>query len=389
MTGSRLLASVLILTVVAPLAIIGCSSGDDQTGQPSDDPIKLGLVAPLSGSVAFDGQEQAKGARLAVKVINEEGGLLGRPVELIEADGECSPAVSVSAAEKLIVQDGVVAMGGAFCSHATKAVFPVLEEYQVAMVNNISSDPSLTDPGSDWFFRTKVHNGIRSKYFSKFIAEDLEAEVVAMLAVNDDFGRSGVSSHKDVLEDYGVSVPIVEYFEHGETNFQAVLTRIKNSGADTLFLVAEVQDGAMIMKQFYELGLDIPVASIGSLATPQFFELAGETAEGIYTAECYADGIDNPINQQFIEDFRAEYGCDPGNYNNAGYIEIWTIIEAIKLAQSTDPVAIRDALEQVDYQSSIGRVTFDDNHQARTHLYITKNQDGQAVLVAEIDTSGD
>ncbi len=349
-------------------------------------PIKIGVVHPLSGTIAMEGNECLRGAQFAAKLFNDAGGLDGRKVEIVAADTKGTPVESVNAAEKLITADKVVALCGAFTSGSTRALFPILERHGVLMTNNVSSDQTLTNPGNPWFFRTKVGNDHRAMFFGKFIAVNLKATSVAMLAVNDDFGRTAVASHKDVFIKYGVKVPIIEYFEHGETNFQAVMTKIKNSGANALFLVSEVQDGAMIMRQYYDSGLKMPVVTVGSMATPEFFKLAGKNADGIYTAECYADGIDNPVNLAFVEAFRKEYKYDPGNYALSGYMEAKAIIEAIKLAKSDNPVKIRDAMRKVSYDSPIGHVSFDENGQAHTNLYITVNKNGKAITVAEWDS---
>lgn len=379
-------SAILLVVLMIVVLFSGCNSGEEKKPAAANDPIKIGFVHPLSGTIAMEGNECLKGAKFAVKEFNDAGGLNGRKAEIVSADSKGVPMESVNAAEKVIINDKVVALCGAFTSTATRAIFPVLEKHQVIMTNNVSSDPTLTNPGHPWFFRTKVGNDHRSEFFGKFIATNLKAKKVAMLAVNDDFGRTGSATHKKIFEENGVTVPIVEFFEHGETNFQAVMTKIKNSGCDTLFLVAEVQDGAMVMKTYYELGMNVPVVSIGSLATPEFFKLAGKNAEGIYNAECYADGLDNPVNNKFMEAFNKEYGYLPGNYGLSGYMEAKAILEAIKIAGSAEPLKIRDAMKKVDFESPIGRVKFDDNGQAHTHLYITINKDNKAVLVAEWDS---
>ncbi len=349
-------------------------------------PIKIGVVHPLSGTIAMEGHECLRGAQFAAKLFNDAGGLDGRKAEIVAADSKGTPVESVNAAEKLITSDKVVALCGAFTSGATRAIFPILERHGILMTNNVSSDQTLTNPGHPWFFRTKVGNDHRSMFFGKFIAVNLNAKSVAMLAVNDDFGRTAVASHKDVFLQHGVKIPIIEYFEHGEMNFQAVMTKIKNSGADALFLVAEVQDGAMIMRQYYETGLKMPVVTVGSLATPEFFKLAGRNAEGIYTAECYADGIDNPVNLEFVEAWKKQYKYEPGNYALSGYMEAKAILEAIKLSKSDNPTKIRDAMRKVSYDSPIGHVSFDENGQAHTNLYITLNKNGKAIMIAEWDS---
>ena len=160
--------------------------------------IPVGLVAPISGSVALDGQQEVAGAQFAVDRFNKAGRLGGKKIQLFIEDGECKPASSTAAAEKLITQNKVVALAGAFCSSATKSVQPISEKYGVPFVNGISADPSLTKPMRPWFFRTKIHNGLRANYYSKFIGEGLQLKKLVALAVDDDFGRSAISSFTPV-----------------------------------------------------------------------------------------------------------------------------------------------------------------------------------------------
>src|SRR5258708_2502441 len=115
--------------------------------------VKIGLIEPLTGGVAFDGASFVKGAQLAGRQINDAGGVLGKKLELVVADGVCKPADSVSAAEKLITSDKVPVMIGAFCSGATQAVMPVAERSKVPLVTGTSSLPKLTETGNKWFFR--------------------------------------------------------------------------------------------------------------------------------------------------------------------------------------------------------------------------------------------
>lgn len=355
----------------------------------SADTIPVGLVAPTSGSVALDGQQEVAGARFAVEEFNKAGGLGGKKIELLVEDGECKPASSTAAAEKLITRNQIVALAGAFCSSATKAVQPIVEKYNVPMVNGISSDPSLTNPTRPWFFRTKIHNGIRAKYYAKFIAEDLKLKKLAALAVDDDFGRSALAAFTPVLKQYGADFVLVRHFKHGEVNYISMLNAAKNAGADGLFLVGEVQDGALIMKQYHQLGMKLPVIALGSFNTPEFFKVAGAAAEGIHNAEVWGYGVDNPAAKRFVAAWQAQNKDYPGLYAVSGYVEMQTIIEALKKAGGDDRAKLKAALESLSWDSPIGSIKFDENHQARTLMFVTKNKGGLGAVTNTYDTSKD
>jgi branched-chain amino acid transport system substrate-binding protein len=351
--------------------------------------IPIGLMAPTSGSVALDGQQEVAGAQFAVEQFNKAGRLGNKKVQLVVEDGECKPASSTAAAEKLITQNKVVAFAGAFCSSATKSVQPISEKYGVALVNGISSDPSLTDPLRPWFFRTKIHNGLRAKYYSKFISEVLHLRKLVAIAVDDDFGRSAITSFTPLLKQDGTEFALVRYFKHGEVNYISMLNAVKSSGADGIFLVGEAQDGALIMKQSKQLGLDLPVVAVGSFNTPEFFNMAGAVAEGVYNAEVWGSGVDYPGAQDFIEAWQKAKGAYPGLYAMSGYVEVTAILEALAKAGDGDREKIRSALESLDWVSPIGSIKFDANHQSHTLMFVTKNEDGKGVVQKTYDTSRD
>jgi branched-chain amino acid transport system substrate-binding protein len=351
--------------------------------------IPIGLVAPTSGSVALDGQQEVAGAQFAVDQFNKAGRLGGKKIQLFVEDGECKPASSTAAAEKLITQNKVVALAGAFCSSATKSVQPISEKYEVSFVNGISADPSLTNPVRPWFFRTKIHNGLRANYYSRFIGETLHLKKLVALAVDDDFGRSAITSFTPVLKQYGTEFTVVRYFKHGEVNYISMLNAVKTSGADGIFIVGEAQDGALIMKQYKQIGLDLPVAGVGSFNTPEFFNMAGPDADGVYNAEVWGSGVDYPGAQNFIAAWQKSKGAYPGLYAMSGYVETTAILEAVAKVGDGDKEKIKGALESLDWESPIGPIRFDANHQAHTLMFVTKNEAGKGVVQKTYDTSRD
>lgn len=369
------LASLTVLLSVAPAA--------------AQEIIPIGLVAPTSGSVALDGQQEVAGAQFAVDQFNKAGRLGSKKVQLFVEDGECKPASSTAAAEKLITQNNVAALAGAFCSSATKSIQPISEKYGVSFVNGISSDPSLTDPMRPWFFRTKIHNGLRAKYYSKFISEGLHLKKLVALAVDDDFGRSAITSFTPIMKQDGTEFALVRYFKHGEVNYISMLNSVKSSGADGIFLVGEAQDGALIMKQYKQLGLNLPVVAVGSFNTPEFFNMAGANAEGVYNAEVWGSGVDYAGAQDFIGAWQKSKGAYPGLYAMSGYVEMTAILEAVAKAGDGDREKIKGALEKLDWLSPIGPIKFDANHQAHTLMFVTKNEAGKGVVQKTYDTSRD
>lgn len=322
--------------------------------------VKIGVIEPLTGSVAYNGLASVNGAKLAVEQRNAAGGVLGRKIELVIEDGQCRPANSVNAAEKLVQRDKVVALQGAFCSSATAAVMPVAEKYKVPFVTGVSSKADLTEKGMQYFFRSAETDRLMSKTFSKILADKLQLKTVAYIGVNDDWGRGGVEDFSKDLEALGVKTVMKEYFDHGATDFYTLLTKLRASKADGVFVAAETQDGSILVKQFKEFGLKTKIFGVGSWATSDFIGLTGDASEGIYAAVPYASSLPNERNKAFVEQYSKAYKEKPGKYGAAGYNAMNIMLDAVQRAGKAEPEAIRDALRKTDYAAPNGRYRFTD-----------------------------
>ena len=330
----------------------------------AQDTIKIGLIQPLTGSVAYNGIADVNGSKLAVEERNKAGGVLGKKIELVIEDGQCKPANSINAAEKLIQKDKVVALSGAFCSSATAAIMPVAERYKMPLITGVSSKADLTEKGSKYFFRAAETDALLSRAFAKILANDLKLKNVAYVGVNDDWGRGGVEEFSRDLSAAGVKTAAKEYFDHGTTDFYTLLTKLRASNADAIFVAAETQDGSILVKQIKELGLKAKVFGVGSWATADFIGLAGPAAEGIYAAVPYVSTMPSPRNQAFVKNYSARYKEQPGKYGNAGYNAINILMDAIARAGSTDAEKIRTALAGTNYEAPNGNYRFTGKGQA-------------------------
>ncbi|GAA5119106.1 ABC transporter substrate-binding protein [Alloalcanivorax gelatiniphagus] len=342
-----------ILAPIMATALLACAPALQ-----AQDTVKIGLIQPLTGSVAYNGTADANGARLAVKQRNAAGGILGKQVELIIEDGQCSPANSVNAAEKLIQRDQVVALVGAFCSSATSAVMPVAGKYKTPFLTGVSSEASLTEKGNPYFFRSAETDALLGQAFSRLIVDNLGLKKVAYIGVNDDWGRGSAKAFEQELSSHGVETTLVEYFNHGATDFYTLLTKLRGSGADGVFVAAETQDGSTLVKQIKQFGIDMDVFGVGSWATSDFIKITGEAAEGIYAAVPYVSNLPGERNQRFVEDYSAAYDHAPGKYAAAGYNSLNIMMDAIQRAGGTDADAIVDGLHATDYQAPNGRYRF-------------------------------
>jgi branched-chain amino acid transport system substrate-binding protein len=326
----------------------------------AQDTIKVGVIQPMTGSVADNGMAFINGAKLAVARQNAAGGVLGRKIELLIEDGQCQPANSVSAAQKLIEREKVPVLVGAFCSSATAAVMPLAEKNRIPLLTGVSSKADLTDKGMKYFFRSAETDRLMSQTFSKILADKLQLKNVAYIGVNDDWGRGSVEDFSNQLEKLGAKTVMKEYYEHGATDYYTLLTKLAASKADGVFVAAETQDGSILVKQLKELGVQAKLFGVGSWTTPEFINLAGPAADGIYAAVPYASSIPSERNKEFVGRYEAAYKTKPGKYSAAGYNALNIVMQAVTRAGKAEPQAIRDALYKTDYLAPNGHYRFTD-----------------------------
>jgi branched-chain amino acid transport system substrate-binding protein len=362
----RLLAGVLLLGVTAGAAL----------AQPQ--PVRVGVIEPQTGPVAFDGTSVIRGARLAADEINRAGGVLGRPLELVIADGACRPADSVAAAERLITAEKVSVLMGAFCSGATQAVMPIADRNRVPLVTGVSSLPALTEAGNRWFFRNAETDAMIATAFARGLVEETKAKTVAFLAVNDDWGRGTVSSFRSVFDKLNVKTSLSEFFDHHASDFYTPLTRIRSARPDLVIVVAETQAAATLVKQARELRLPSKIFGVGAWTTPTFLNLVGPAANGLLAGVAYTANAPGERNAAFVRDYRAMHDEDPGKYSASGYTTMNIIAQAIQRAGSTDAAAVQAALEQTDYTGPTGNLRFDGKHQIYgLQLYVVEIESGK------------
>ena len=353
------------------------------------EPIKIGLIDPLSGPIAYDGQSVVNGAKLAAEEINKKGGLLGgRPIELIIEDGQGMPAQSLAAAEKLINRDKVVALMGCYRSSASLAVQPIAEKNKIPMMSVVSSAPKLTEGGFKYYFRNTPKEAMLVDVAARYLITKLGIKKVSFLGPNDEWGRAGLEGWTEMIKKHGGQVVTADLFMTGETNYQPYLTKIKSINPDAMAVQAETLDGSMIFKQAKEMGLDITKIGSGPMASQKFMELAKDASEGIYSILPWVHTYDTPENKAFTENYSKRFPDRgiPDKYGAAGYDGIYVFAAAITKGGKADRESIRNGMTMVDVKTLQGTVKFDAKGQSHPLAFITQNKGSVPGVVGFLET---
>jgi branched-chain amino acid transport system substrate-binding protein len=362
-------------------------------GAAAQDTIKIGVTEPLTGAVAASGTYITNGARIAELVINRQGGVLGKKIELVVEDNKSNPKEAVSAAEKLILKDKVPVLMGAWSSTFTLAIMPKLIEYQVPMLVETSSSGKITTSGNPWIFRISPTSAMEAKVFAdKLAVFKPPIKKVDFLSVNNDFGRGAADEFKKALAAKGVQIGVSEVMTPETTDLSAQLTAIKQSAGDALIFTSGVEQTTLAIKQGTELRLTTRLITTGGSFPDQMLTQAGAGNMGSYHIlffnPWFPDTVTHPdVAKVFIDEWKKKDWEFAGLTEGfRGYDGISTIVAAIKLAGKAEPAAIQQAFWNTKLKGVNGDIAFikdgpagQESGQNVPNIYVVHLKDGKVM----------
>lgn len=364
-------------TVLALSAAMGLAIS---AGANAADAVKLGVIDPIKTLI---GKQNVEGAQLAADLINKDGGILGgRQVELVVYDTNFSPPEGVSAVQRLLTQDGVKVVVGEISSSVALAAIPVVESEDAIFIAAVPKHPDVTDSGYDKVFRVNSTTELDAQSFDKYLLEEIKPEKVALLAENSDFGQVTIDHMKEV---FGDKLVYFDSFGMQQSDFNAIVTNARSSGATMVCIVgSNMEQYGNILRALSELGFTGDRCLMPGILNSQGVEIAGEAAEGAFSAEIYLPSIDNELNKRFVTEFEAKHGRQPEKIEVLGFETVWIAAKAMDEAGTdTDTTKIADTIRAGTWATPRGDVTFDENGQASSgELVRIKVADGK-IVVAE------
>ncbi len=352
-------------------ALAGCS-------KTSGDTIKIGGVAPLSGSVAVYGVECKNGIDLAVEEINAAGGIAGKKVEFICEDDEGSPDKTVNAFKKLITKDGVKYVIGSLTSGCTQAITTLAQASKVIQIAPAATAPAITDAGN-YIFRTCFIDPFQGTVGGKFAAENLKTKRAAVLCDSGNDYSVGLSENfQKAFMANGGEIVALESYSTGDKDFNAQLTKIKNAKPDVVYLPDYYGTVALIAKQLRAQGINTPI--VGADGWDGLTANAGEEVLNGYYSNHYAEDSTEPAVQNLVKSFKAKYNKAPNSFAVLGYDSVYILKDAIEAAGTFDVEKVRDALEKTDGNYVTGHITFDEKRnpvKSAVMIEFVKGADGK------------
>ncbi|MHB1653802.1 MAG: ABC transporter substrate-binding protein [Desulfitobacteriaceae bacterium] len=385
MFRAKVTGVILVSALIASSFLTGC--GNQEAAKPAgggQKSVTVGAIFPLTGGSAYQGKSFKQATELAQAEINANGGINGMKLEVLFEDDKGTPAEGVNAAQKLITQNKVSAILGDFNSNVTMAVRGVTEREKVVQITPGSTADDITAPGHPYMFRNLMPNNFQGPELAKYATKKLNLQNVAILAENTDYGRTGAEQYKKTAESLGAKVPAVEYYNQGDKDFYAQLTKIKSLNPQGIFIAGLITEGAQILKQARDLGIKTQWLGLGGFTNDSFAKLSEGAAEGmIHVSYFEPDYKYFPDSKNFVEAYKKKFNENPDMYAANGYEAVYILAEAIKRAGSGDREKIREALSQIkDLPGICGPTTFDKNGQAAKGLVFVKIENGKRVPIA-------
>ncbi len=393
MIFQKSISRVFKLTAIAGLAL-GMNSTFAEVNTTglavTDDTVTVGILHSVTGTMAISETGSVQAEKLAIKQINEMGGVLGRQIEYIQEDGASDWPTFAEKSKKLLVNDKVAAVFGCWTSASRKAVLPVFEQYNGMLYyptfyEGLEQSPNVIYTGQE--ATQQILAGI------DWVAKEKDAKTFYLLGSDYIWPRTSNKIARKHIEKLGLKVVGEEYYPLGHTQFNSVINKIKLKKPDVIYAIVVGGSNVAFYKQLKAAGIDLTddkytLLTI-SVTEDEILGIGGENIEGAYAAMKYFQSLDNPNNKSFVEAFKEEYGEDIviGDVTQAAYLGPWLWKAAVEKAGSFDIDKVRAASPGIELTTAPeGYVKVHENHHlwSKTRIGLAK-RDGQYDVIYETE----
>jgi len=370
--GSALLVVAIVLGACAP--------STSTTG------IKIAVLGPLTGSEATFGAMNRDGAILAFEEWNAKGGVLGRKIEWVLGDSQCDPKAAADAGKKAIDEDKVKYIIGEVCSSASIPIAQYANEKHVVQVSGTSTNPQVTvdDNGNvrPYTFRACFIDPFQGQVMATFALKNLGAKTAAVvLDQGNDYVKGLAEFFRDAFEKGGGKVLVWESYVKEDTDFSAILAKVKDAKPDVFFIPDYYAKTSLIGAQAKQKG--ITAVMLGGDGWDSS-DLDRSAVDGGYYSNHYHPDDPREIAQAFRKNFEAKYGKTPDALAALGYDASQALLNGIKAAGKDDPTAVAKAIEGLKFEAVSGTITYDQYHNPVKAAAILHVKDGKITFEASV-----
>ena len=340
-------------------------------------PIRIGASLSLTGTYAKLGKNQHEGYQLCMKDLNARGGLLGRKIDLVVYDDQSLPATAVRLYEKLITEDKVDAVMGPYSSPVSEASANVTEKYKKVMVAPLAATTSIFKKGRKYMFMVISP---AEGYLEGLVEMASRRGLKTIAVVNEDtlFSKAAASGAVELAKKKGLQVVYTEAYPKGNTDFSALLTKVKAANPDVVAAATYFDDAVALTRQMKELNVNPKMYGVtvgGDL--PEFYDTLKQNAEYIYGATQWEPTLPYPGNQEFFDAYRKDFGHEPSYHSAAGYAGCIIYAEGVKRAGSLDADRVREQLLKLETKTMFGEYKVDADGFQVAHKMVTFQWQGE------------
>jgi branched-chain amino acid transport system substrate-binding protein len=353
------------------------------------DPIKVGVVTPLSGTYAPIGKQVRWGAELAVKEINAAGGVKGRAFQLLFEDEEANPPVAVRKAEKLMQQDKIDLLTGTVNSGSTLAVGQVAERNDRILVTTVSYAPSITGAQCNPnVFRVNANAFMQSNALTSWLIKNVTGKRYFFIGPDYEMGRSTISAFQNDIKRLGATDVGATYPPLGAKDFTPYVGQIRAARPDVILTATAGNDTVRLLTQLKEYGIlseKLTLAGAAGAVTQENLGALGGAGEGFLSAAGYSIDIDTPANKKFVAAFKNEFQSDPDLFAADTYGLFYLFKQAIEKAGGTETAKVRAAMENASWETPQGvKKIRKDDHQAIIDMVIVRVKGSEFHTVGKV-----
>lgn len=354
------IALVLLVLALVPAAVF--AGGAQEGAEAEEGPIKLAALYNLTGGMSSIDAPAFNGAKLKAKLINESGGVLdGRKIEVVGYDTKTDQQAAANQAKKAL-NDGVVAGLGYGDTTYVMAAAPLFQAEGVPFVTSGATGPNLPKMVGDYFFMTPFGDDDQSYAIADFAWNDLGVRDIVVWTDNSmDFTMNLSKFFKERFNELGGNIIHEDFFQTGDTDFSAFITKLKNTDADAVFVGSIPNEAGLSVKQIREAGIDMPILSADGFDTELVTTVPGpELANDVYFSTHTYRSDDRPEVIEFVEEYQEEYGRDPENaFAALGFDAVGLIADAIERAGTAEGEALKNALSNTEgYPAVTGEISY-------------------------------
>jgi branched-chain amino acid transport system substrate-binding protein len=318
--------------------------------------IVIGVPGPMTGGMAWIGEQGERGAALAIADLNAAGGVLGEPVRSLLVDDFCDAEQAQAAAKKLVAEE-VALVAGHLCSGAAIAASKVYEEAGILMISSTATNPVLTEQGFAKVFRMSGRDTLQGTMAAEYLAERWRDRDIAIVHDGQAYGKGIAEEARRRLSDHGVTGILFDAIEPGQADYSTLVDKLQAAGIDALYFGGYTAEAGLIIRQARSRGYDLQMIGSDALISEYFWHVAGQAAVGVRFVSM-SDPRANPQAAEVVARFRAD-GYEPEGITLYSYAAIQVWAQAVEKAGTIEPKAVAAALRAHTFDTVLGTIGFD------------------------------